>query len=178
MRNPTARLERCTAQLSSGEFCDLPSLVDMPFPICRRHAEKIHRRMAENEAAKANLLRDLVTETLAQNRDPDAEAREKRRSEAYAAQSVVYYVRIGDHVKIGTTTNLHQRLNSLRIDHDALLATEPGSYELERRRHLEFADERVGRREDFNPSRRLLAHIDAVRANNGQPVITNYLRIA
>ena len=76
--------------------------------------------------------------------------------------SFVYYVRIGDHVKIGFTTRLRQRLSDLRVDHENLLAVEPGGRELETQRHREFAAERVGKRENFNPSPRLLAHIKAL----------------
>jgi len=82
--------------------------------------------------------------------------------------SVVYYVRLGDHVKIGTTTNLPARLASFYVDHDpnALLGSEPGGRDVEARRHLEFAAERVYRnRELFNPSPRLLAHIASLKAD-------------
>lgn len=78
--------------------------------------------------------------------------------------AVVYYVRHGDHVKIGRTTDLQSRLRSLYLDPDALLATEPGGQQLETQRHAQFADERVyANRELFNPSRRLLAHISALQ---------------
>lgn len=79
---------------------------------------------------------------------------------------VVYYVRLGDHIKIGTTSNLTARLNSLYVDHDPdlLLAVEPGGRDLESQRHSEFAAERVyANRELFNPSPRLLSHITAIR---------------
>lgn len=99
------------------------------------------------------------------------------RQEKLQAQSVVYYVRIHDHVKIGFTVNLRQRLSGLRVDDDALLATEPGGRPEEAARHKQFAAERVGKRENFNPSRRLLSHIEAIRAEHGDPVITTYPRL-
>lgn len=82
---------------------------------------------------------------------------------------VVYYVRLGDRVKIGTTVDLTSRLNSFRTvymaDDIELLATEPGDGLLERERHREFAAERLdARHELFNPSPRLLAHIESVKA--------------
>lgn len=67
--------------------------------------------------------------------------------------------------KIGTTTNLPQRLDSLRAQPGDLLATEPGGFDVERRRHQEFAEERFGRREDFAASDRLLAHIARLRGD-------------
>lgn len=93
---------------------------------------------------------------------PDPEAWPKLRS-------VVYYVRVGEHVKIGYTTYLPSRISQLRVDRDAVLAVEPGWKNREAKRHLQFADERQGRRENFNPSRRLMAHIDAIRSKFGEP---------
>jgi hypothetical protein len=49
---------------------------------------------------------------------------------------VVYYLRFGDRVKIGTTTSLTTRLAD--IPHDEVLATEPGGHQLERQRHRQF----------------------------------------
>lgn len=110
-----------------------------------------------------------------------AERRRQREEEEAARQprvttedwwrerSVVYYVRTGNHIKIGYTIHLRERINSLRVDRDALLAVEPGWREKEAERHAQFAAERQGRRENFNPSRRLLAHVDVVRAKHGEP---------
>ena len=85
------------------------------------------------------------------------------------SRSVVYYVRTGDHVKIGYTIHLRERISSLRVDRAALLAVEPGWREVEASRHELFTVERQGRRENFNPSRRLMAHIDVVRSKYGDP---------
>lgn len=84
-------------------------------------------------------------------------------------RSVVYYVRLGDYVKIGYTIHLPERIGQFRQGRDVLLAVEPGWRETEAERHKQFAAERVSRREDFNPSRRLLAHIDVVRSKYGEP---------
>lgn len=54
-----------------------------------------------------------------------------------ADRSVVYYMRIGNRVKIGVTTNLRKRLDS--INPEELLAVEPGGYDLEKQRHGEYA---------------------------------------
>lgn len=92
--------------------------------------------------------------------DPDAWSRRR---------SVVYYVRVGDHVKIGYTTHLRSRVCALRVDKDAVLAVEPGWKSREAKRHAQFAAERQGRRENFNPSPRLLKHIEAIRSQFGEP---------
>jgi hypothetical protein len=73
---------------------------------------------------------------------------------------VVYYLRLGDRVKIGTTFNPRQRFAALL--HEEVLAFELGDRSVERSRHLEFADDRLGTSEWFALSARLRMHIDAL----------------
>lgn len=78
---------------------------------------------------------------------------------------VVYYVRFGDRVKIGTTKDLTKRL--AHIPHDEVMATEPGGVYVERQRHQQFRHLRakVGQgREWFQLTPELTEHIAAVRA--------------
>jgi hypothetical protein len=75
------------------------------------------------------------------------------------ATAVVYYLRFGDRVKIGTTTNLARRLSA--IPHDEVLATEVGSFTLERERHGQFAADRVIG-EWFHMSPSLMEHIEGL----------------
>lgn len=178
MANRTAIVERCTAQRGNGSFCDYYAAPDMPFPICEKHALQVFHRMYEANTTKVRSIREIVEEGSRQRYDPvKIDAQKVRRAGAYADQSVVYYARIHDHVKIGFSTNMSQRLIALRVDPAAVLATEPGGRELESQRHKMFAEERRGKREDFNPSRRLLEHIKAVRNRHGEPVITGYIHV-
>lgn len=168
------RLDACTAQRHNGDFCDAPSMVDVPFPICKRHAEQLILHLT-GETIEGRALRLMVEEqakSLARKEEFDSE--QEVRARRMAEQSLVYYVRIGDHIKIGYTINMLARLSSLRIDEPALLATEPGGRELERQRHNQFKAERVSKREDFHTSPRLLEHIDQVVAEHGPPVVTTY----
>jgi hypothetical protein len=73
---------------------------------------------------------------------------------------LVYYLLFADRIKIGTTTNLTARMRS--IPHDELLATEPGSLDVERRRHREFAHLRITG-EWFRTAADLFAHIEALK---------------
>lgn len=68
---------------------------------------------------------------------------------------VVYYIRFDDRVKIGTSANPRQRLAALW--HQELLAFELGGRAVERRRHQQFADLRLGG-EWFGAEPALLAH--------------------
>lgn len=75
--------------------------------------------------------------------------------------AVVYYMRISDRVKIGFTTDLKRRTGE--ITPEEVLATEPGGYELEQRRHLEFSRYRT-RGEWFRYEGDLKEHIERLRS--------------
>lgn len=80
---------------------------------------------------------------------------------------VVYYVRFDDRVKIGTSARPRQRLAV--IWHHEVMAFEPGDRLVERRRHAQFVDERLGRSEWFRRSPALDAHIASLAAGVDDP---------
>ncbi|QCR18488.1 GIY-YIG nuclease family protein [Agrococcus sp. SGAir0287] len=73
---------------------------------------------------------------------------------------VVYYLRFEDRVKVGTTSNLRQRLGA--IWHEELVALERGDRTLEQRRHAELSDARIGRTEWFRITDEVAAHLRVV----------------
>lgn len=78
----------------------------------------------------------------------------------------VYYLMIAPHtVKIGYTSNLAQRVSALRSELQYVVGLETGGQKLERQRHLQFAVERNGRREDFRLSDRLKSHIESLQSS-------------
>jgi hypothetical protein len=170
MRDVIPELARCTIEHANGKFCDSPSMADTPFPICQHHALKLYKHMLEAVHTGLGINRPIDKTT----RDRWT-AREASHKEALKAQSVVYYVRIADVIKIGYTTNMKQRMTALRVPLSAVLATEPGGRVIEADRHKQFADLRVGTMENFRPELRLIQHIDAVRDFHGEPNITGYL---
>ncbi len=76
----------------------------------------------------------------------------------------VYYVQVGDGVKIGTTIDMKKRMVAIRNASPSakLLATEPGGRSLEHLRHAEFTASRIGNSEVFRPTPQLMAHIDRI----------------
>jgi len=80
---------------------------------------------------------------------------------------VVYYLRFRDRVKIGTSAQPRQRLRAIR--HDELLAFERGDRMIERRRHTQFAADRLGGSEWFDRSEALDAHIAALALGVDDP---------
>lgn len=91
-----------------------------------------------------------------------------RGTKADQEDGVVYYVRRGSMIKIGTTVNMHKRMQAILPDE--VLATEPGSYSLEAQRHREFLDVRVhGQTEWFHASPALQTHVHTLIALYGHP---------
>jgi len=132
----------CTAIRRSGRDC--PELVpeDAPTSLCLHHLIEAYL-----------YIRDRIENTDLMNSGETLINRDYR-------PSVVYYVIFGDRVKIGTTSELTNRLANL--PYDELLAVEPGGRELERQRHNEWATAHI-RGEWFHATPELLAHAYRVR---------------
>lgn len=80
----------------------------------------------------------------------------------------VYYLRFADRVKIGTTVNPKSRFKALPFDE--ILALERGSYELEAKRHREFARLRIpGQKEWFQMTPQVEAFTAHIRGQFGEP---------
>lgn len=86
------------------------------------------------------------------------------------AAHVVYYItwRDVDHIKIGTSQNLRNRLRQLKKNgqRPRLLALEEGGHQLEAKRHRQFRDLRKPGSELFRPSQVLIDHIDNLKRHN------------
>ncbi|WP_344790121.1 GIY-YIG nuclease family protein [Gryllotalpicola daejeonensis] len=80
---------------------------------------------------------------------------------------VVYYIRFGDRMKIGTTSNLRQRM--AKLWHEDLVALERGGRARERARHAQFARARLGTSEWFELAPELVAHTEVLRAGVDDP---------
>lgn len=133
---------------------------DSPVPVCHQHGMEIARAFAIN--LDHERLKEAEAHREAREQKQPAEMRRSGRS-------LVYYVRIGDHVKIGYTRHLRQRMTGLRVTTDELLAVEDGDQSLETQRHRQFAADRVGRRENFRPSDALMAHIAGLGGRDSLP---------
>lgn len=106
----------------------------------------------------------------------DAEARARQRKGADLGlplwgadanqHSIVYYIRRGALIKIGTTTRPANRFKDLVPD--AILAFEPGDRRVETARHQQFEHLRKGG-EYFTPGRPLTQHIERLRGLHGEP---------
>ncbi|MEK9524028.1 GIY-YIG nuclease family protein [Streptomyces venezuelae] len=91
---------------------------------------------------------------------------EKRQAETEVRESWVYFIRIGQLVKIGMTTNLANRFSSLRPNE--VLVIQPGGLNEETALHKRFAALRAGG-EFFHPGPSLQEHIRELRERVGAP---------
>lgn len=83
----------------------------------------------------------------------------------------VYYLMVAPStVKIGTTRAFAQRINGLRTEVQYVVAIERGGRDVERKRHQQFACDRIGRRENFKLSDRLKQHIESLQPDRDQLV--------
>lgn len=80
----------------------------------------------------------------------------------------VYYLQVGELVKIGYTANLSRRLKQYPPD-AALLAVEPGTIKVERHRHDLLAASRAAAREWYRMTPEVEAQIATVVAEHGAP---------
>ena len=83
---------------------------------------------------------------------------------------LVYFIRLGTRIKIGTTTNLVQRLMQLPVEE--LLGTIIGGYEMEQELHKRFAQYRVVG-EWFVDCPPIRAFIAAARADAAEAIIVD-----
>lgn len=118
----------CGALLADGRDCHASPVPDAPVNLCLRHlkeaADYFHAMTSDPERVAA---------AWSQVAEERASAPEKR--------SIVYFVRFGDRVKIGTTTNPRIRFGALPFDE--ILATFPGDRSTEQLLHRRFASLRL-----------------------------------
>ena len=93
--------------------------------------------------------------------------------ECAAQPWVVYYIQVGENIKIGRTTNLLRRMQALCAQPEQVLAVEPGvvvdGVNREIERHREFAEWRIPGTELFTPNAALHRHIQTAVAMFGDP---------
>lgn len=129
-------------------------------------------RSDEGQQLAARVIRGRMTKRDSWY-DSTPEALERQAAiERSAGTAFVYYLDLyGTAIKIGTSTNVLQRIKSLRRSTIHLLALEPGGYAVEKMRHRQFSRERhESGLEDFSRSPRLLAHIERLTAKHGSPL--------
>jgi hypothetical protein len=143
---------------------DEPVIASNVLPLCEQHLIVGYREISQYLRTRQQMP------SLKPNEQP-APAKSKPRLPGVLGIPLieegwhVYYMRFGDRVKIGVTSNLPLRLESIPCDE--LLTVERGGYELEKERHRAFRQCRVNG-EWFAKTPELMQHIQSVMDREGE----------
>lgn len=138
-------LPTCVGRESRGIPCAAKVVPRCPVPLCIRHLAYVFEFICEQRDAKVGRETVPVDTHLA-----------KAAFEAFPGR--VYYVRVGQLIKIGHSRDLASRLRIYPPDAE-LLASEPGDASLETQRHAQFTHLLSHRREWFRMAPELMEHI-------------------
>lgn len=141
--------QQCVALGCQRDISPLAPPLLPEVPLCKAHEYRMNSALFDEQIKRGERI--------------------KARKRATRENSVVYYVQLARHIKIGTATDLTNRMTALSVHPDSILAVEPGDVKTEHQRHAMFPDERYRRSELFEPSERLLEHIEHVRSLFGDP---------
>lgn len=126
------------------------------------------RERTIREREQADRIRELERELQSTKRFLQWEREDRAARPKPPTGGTIYYLRSGEHIKIGWTSNLTSRM--LKYAPNAtLIATEPGTRADEARRHEMFAVHRTHGREWYAPTPSILHHVEMVKARHGEP---------
>lgn len=142
-------------------------------PMCEDHAWEVWATLdavkdyehTREEARKNIAKREAVLAEEARKKAVDLTATWK--SQRWIEPGWIYYLSIGELVKIGYTADMERRMKQYP-PHSELLATHPGTPKLEREMHHKFLHHLSHGREWFKPGDDLMSHIDQVKSTFGQ----------
>lgn len=144
---------RCIIPQGDGTQCPGAAAKHAPFDACLGHLRAAHNYI-DAYAARVWTNPEAAVSGNVDRADTD----------------VVYYIRFGNRVKIGTTSDFRRRLHGLPVDE--VLAVEPGGRDLEKLRHKQFDPAKVarlrgGKGEWFHLTEDLASHCAMLREHYG-----------
>lgn len=137
------------------EYCQMDGLEGAPLGICGSHLRELYVYAQDTVNDGWREAVDAYLSTLV----PEPSPRGRREP---LGPGVVYFVRIGDVVKIGFTTNSQRRMSNLMPDE--VLHMQPGTMQDEKRLHVAFRHLRV-RGERFRPDPELMDFIRGLKTD-------------
>lgn len=173
----TARPATRCVGVHRGEPCRLVVSVLEPFPLCEQHHESSGLKEYKfwTLGMPADISREISDRVVTGIRNAlDREVEDagyKKVDNRYLKveqEPIVYFIRSGNLVKIGTTVDLISRMKSFNLPNLVVLATEPGYRTREGELHRQFADQRQ-EREWFRLEEPLVSYINDIRAQHGVP---------
>lgn len=159
---------RCTAQTRSGNFCDAPSLPDAPFPICAKHAREAFQFGAQLVSVAVPSTGPWASVPVREVLHGYVELTRRMESRPIDItadlRSCVYFVQVGDVIKIGASGNVKSRMASYP-PHRKLLYVHycPDAWDLEKELHHRFREHLHSGKEWFKPAPEILALIKQMK---------------
>lgn len=172
MYDSTARIHRCTTLKATGHFCDQPSVEDVPFPICARHAVSLFRHMQGLTDAEVEALRPTPPSRPHVSPKTRRERNKAIKSLLPHGASVVYAVQFPDGIiKIGCTANLPKRLSFYANQDGALIGFMLGELADEQAIHASLREHLARGREWYNPTPAVMSAVNDMREHFNMPHI-------
>lgn len=172
-----ASVGACAIVSANGRACSEPVDSDAPLNLCARHLLAAHDWVARDVGTTDTLPSPcLACGSRLGVRYPSGwlcaicdwrVGDLPHHNVAGLRVDVVYYLRRGDQIKIGTSGNVRNRLAALHFDE--VLAFERGNRQREHRRHLQFGSYRILRTEWFDVHDALSDHIRTLREGIDDP---------
>lgn len=160
--------------ICSWPFCTMNSTERYKLPFCHEHVLYVWS-VVDADLREHNLSADELHERqrqLEHQRCADHDRRGARRKQL----GHIYYLRIGDSIKIGYSSQLWNRLSSYPPG-TVYLATHPGSRADEAGLHSRFSAYRIAGREWYSTAHELMNHIvEMQRQHGGAPSPRAYQR--
>lgn len=152
----------CGARLLPGYRCG---------PLCTWHATSVVEAMASQHQTRRRITH--ATAAAANRAARESEQATAREAAKGTQPGWVYYVRVGDRVKIGYSADVKRRMRAYPPG-SHLLAAHPGTAQLETEMHQRFAGSRAAGREWFRETADLTEHIGQVVEQFGEPTQHRY----
>ena len=137
-------------------------------PMCEEHAWQVWATLNavkeyddEREAAWKD-FNEYEAHQMQQERWKAKDLSSTWKGERWIEPGWVYYLQVGDRIKIGYSKQVEQRMKQYP-PHSTLLATHPGTPKIEREMHHKFLHLLANGREWFTVTDELMAHIEKVR---------------
>lgn len=168
------RVDRSVADTTTCQLpkCERPTitLAGDSLGICYIHAADIAVYWdIQMEDFRVKLARvDRIEKQAARDRLETARFEQRLNSPGY-----IYYLLVGDRIKIGFTLDVRQRLRAYPPG-TPLLAMHPGTKQLEKELHQQFAGARAAGREWFIDAPEIREHIKTVIEQFGEPDRARY----
>lgn len=139
-----------------------------PLPFCHQHVLYIWSMVDQDMRESGRTAADVEAEKRQIQDDRAARVRAAMKADAAkrGVPGMIYYLRIGEYIKIGYTANPRRRGGEYPPGSELLL-TYPGSPEDEKRLHQKFSAYREAGREWYMDAAEIREHIDEIQSQHG-----------